>query len=143
LQVPNSCTDLDPTLLHILIRGTDSKFVRILRSAFACLFVCLLFKTRKSLLSCWAYHARNSSWYTLLKSSSPSTTFLKTLTAKWSCHCRSCGYCPSILGFLELYVGTLNTTRRDLEHNVTSSLPIQLFQKVENGRAVATAATEP
>jgi len=65
------------------------------------------------------------------------TPFLKTLTAKWSLYRRGCGYRTSVLDFLELYL------RRDLEHNVTSLLPNQLFQKVEDWRAVATAATVP
>jgi len=52
---------------------------------------------------------------------------------------RGCGYCSSILDFLELYL----RRHPGLERNVTSSLPNQLFQKVEDGRAVATAATVP
>jgi len=42
---------------------------------------------------------------------------LKTLTAQWSWYRRSCGYCSSILDFLELYL------RRDLEHNVLAPQP--------------------
>jgi len=49
------------------------------------------------------------------------TPFLRTLTAKWSWYRRSCGYRSSILGFLELYL------RKDLKHNVTSSLPFPSF----------------
>jgi len=42
---------------------------------------------------------------------------LKTLTAQWSWYRRGCGYCSSILDFLELYL------RRDLEHNVVAPQP--------------------
>jgi len=34
------------------------------------------------------------------------TTFLKTLTAKWSWFRRGCGYCSSILDFLEQLLGS-------------------------------------
>jgi len=43
--------------------------------------------------------------------------------------------CWVVLKYLELYL------RRDLEHNVASSLPNPLFQKDKGCRVVATAAT--
>ena len=50
---------------------------------------------------------------------------------------RGCGYRSSILDCLKLYL------RRDLEHNVRSSLPKPLFRKVDDRRAVAAVTTVP
>jgi len=71
----------------------------------------------------WAYHAKkfivvHPAKIFILKHGTPHFWKLSTIHSIVS---RGCGYCSSILDFMELYL------RRNLEHNIKSSLPSQLF----------------